>query len=261
VLCICTVSSVFIAFSVTPTFLASVLLAPASNENHRSSGIASIANQFGGLAGLAGISVGGSNDIEIALATLSSRKFITRFITDLNLKPILFRDKWDASKKIWLEKEPSYGESYKKFREKVLNISRNRKTQLITLSVEWENPVDAAKWANALVTRINNELRQQTIEEAERSISYLTDQISQTSLSELQNVMYRIIEEHTKVITLAKVNDEYVLRVIDPAIPPEIRSKPNRKLIVMLGILFGGILGFFPAIYFKAFKENSISKV
>lgn len=66
-------------------------------------------------------------------------------------------------------------------------------------------------------------------------------------------MLYRIIEEHTKIITLAKVNDEYVLKVIDPAIAPEKPAKPNRKLIVLLGVILGAAMG-----VLVAFMRNAI---
>lgn len=278
--------SVVITLQITPVYRAEVLLAPAANDSGNKGGIAALTNQFGGLAGLAGISVGGGGDIETAIATLKSRKFITGFITDFGLKQILFKDQWDNKNGQWMVNapstitkmlrkvkstilptpesnlppnlapgEPSPGTAFKKFSGGILTVSQDKKTQLLTVSVEWENPVEAAEWANTLVKRLNEELRQKTIDEAERSIAYLTKQISQTSLSELQNVLYRIIEEHTKVITLAKVNDEYVLKVIDPAVPPEIRSKPDRKMIVIMGLFLGVVLGVILAFILNAVRN------
>lgn len=274
---VCVVISVATAMLITPVYRAEVLLAPAGKDSGNKGGIAALTGQFGGLASLAGITVGGGGDIETTIATLKSRKFITRFIKDLGLKPILFESQWDNKKNQWIVDEsslseenllpglvpgePSPGMAYKKFSKGILNVSQDKKTQLVTVSVEWENPQQSAEWANALVKRLNDELRQKTIDEAERSIAYLTEQISQTSLSELQIVLYRIIEEHTKIITLAKVNDEYVMKVIDPAVPPETRSKPNRKLIVSLGLLIGIMLGVFLALVVNIKRKMKTEKV
>jgi len=54
------------------------------------------------------------------------------------------------------------------------------------------------------------------------------------------------------------VNEDFALEVIDPAVAPESRSKPNRKLIVVLGGVCGVFLGIF-AIFFGQFlhKLNS----
>lgn len=273
---ICVTISIVISVLSTPLYRSEVLLAPAGKDSNNKGGISALANQFGGLASLAGISVGGGGDIETTIATLMSRKFITQFISDLSLKPVLFEKQWDNSKSQWIVEdvslfskitgiggprsqktlsEPSLGAAYKKFVGEILSVSQNKKTQLVTVNTEWVNPIQAADWANTLIKRLNEELRQKTIDEAERSISYLTEQINETSLSELQNVLYRLIEEHTKIITLAKVNDEYVLKVIDPAVPPEIRSKPDRKFIVILGLLLGVISGVIAAFFLNSLQN------
>lgn len=104
---LCFVTAVIVALTMTPVYRAEVLLAPASSDSGNSGGIAALANQFGGLAGMAGISMGGGGTIETAIATLKSRKFITGFIDELKLKPVLFKKQWDNANGQWLVAEPS----------------------------------------------------------------------------------------------------------------------------------------------------------
>ena len=66
------------------------------------------------------------------------------------------------------------------------------------------------------------------------AIKYLNDQIKNTSLAELQNVFFSLIEEQTKTVMLAKVTDEYLLKTLDPAVAPELEAEPERILIVIL---------------------------
>jgi LPS O-antigen subunit length determinant protein (WzzB/FepE family) len=40
----------------------------------------------------------------------------------------------------------------------------------------------------------------------------------------------------------AEVRDEYVFKIIDTALVPELKAKPKRALIVVLAVLLGGIL-------------------
>ncbi|MEL0243821.1 MAG: GNVR domain-containing protein, partial [Gammaproteobacteria bacterium] len=54
---------------------------------------------------------------------------------------------------------------------------------------------------------------------------------------------------------LANVNEEFALEVIDPAVPPETREKPKRKLIVVLGGVCGGFFGIF-VVFFGQFLEK-----
>jgi len=262
------------ALTMTPVYRAPVLTSPVSIDKGGGQ-LAALAGQFGGLASLAGISMPTSGgEVEMTIATLTSRKFLVEFAADNDLKKLLFDEAWDRDGKRWIiedpglndkikalimprepvrsvasgellaEGEPSNWEVYKKLSE-ALAVSSDKITGLITVAVEWKDPVLAARWSNQLVDRINRVLREQAIDEAEKSIAYLKGQIAQTRLADLQAVLYRLIEEQTKSITLANVSDEYVLKVIDPAVVPEERIKPKRSLMVILGLVLGVMLGVF----------------
>ena len=81
------------------------------------------------------------------------------------------------------------------------------------------------------------------IQEAEESIRFLEAQREKTSLVTLDEVFAQLIEEQTKTIMLANVSKDYVFDVIDPPVIPEMRIKPSRALICMIGTLLGGMLG------------------
>jgi uncharacterized protein involved in exopolysaccharide biosynthesis len=51
--------------------------------------------------------------------------------------------------------------------------------------------------------------------------------------------MYNLIENQTKSLMLANARDEYAFVVVDPAVPPEKRVRPQRALIVAVGLLLG----------------------
>jgi uncharacterized protein involved in exopolysaccharide biosynthesis len=210
----------------------------------------------------------------MTLATLESREFLARFINDEKLKPVLFSDNWDPDAQSWIPPnssildqikevfglegpdlrgtdlapgEPTDWDVYERFTEDVLVVSSDAKTGLVTVAIDWEEPTLAARWANLLVERINTELRHQSVERERKSIEYLRQQIDQTSLADLRAVLFRLVEEHTKNMTLAKVTEEYVFEVIDPAIPPQEKSKPRRSLIAAVGLAGGLTLGLLAA--------------
>ena len=54
---------------------------------------------------------------------------------------------------------------------------------------------------------------------------------------------------------LANVNEDFALEVIDPAVAPETREKPKRKLIVALGGVCGGFLGIFAVFFAQFFRK------
>ena len=51
----------------------------------------------------------------------------------------------------------------------------------------------------------------------------------------LDEVFAQLIEEQTKTIMLANVSKDYVFDVIDPPVAPELKSKPSRAVICVLG--------------------------
>jgi uncharacterized protein involved in exopolysaccharide biosynthesis len=92
------VASVAYALSKPDIYKASVLLSPTASEG--GGGLAGLSGQFGGLASLAGINLGGSggDKTTLALEIIKSRSFLEKFISKHNLLvPLMSSEKWDVS--------------------------------------------------------------------------------------------------------------------------------------------------------------------
>ena len=92
---------------------------------------------------------------------------------------------------------------------------------------------------------INHKFQEQDYKKASENIAYLTEKLEQTAIIDMQNVFFSLIEEQMKTKMLAKLDDEYVFKIIDPAVIPEERCKPKRALIVAVGTIIGGMIGIF----------------
>jgi len=247
---VATFSATAIAFLMTPIYRAETLLAPVSDEEQTA--MSAMVGQFGGLASLAGINLGSKgNNTDKVIATLTSRSFIGNFIMDKQLMPVLFADDWDSATKTWKDKSPddipTVLDAFKLFHEDFIYVATDKKTGLVTVSVEWKDPKQAATWANELVNRINQHEKQLAINEAEKSISYLNEQLAKTSVVEMQQAIYQLMEAETKKIMLANVRDQYAFKILDPAVAPEEPAKPMRSLIVAIGMVVGLMLSIFLA--------------
>lgn len=227
------------AFLSTPLYRAETLLVPAENTDKAASPLL----QLGALESFAGIGLGGGDSAE-ALAALTSRVFTDAFIREEKLMPVLYSGRWDAARGTWAEGEevPTAWDAYRMFDRKVRFVSKDVKTGLVTLAIEWRDPDLAAQWANRLVQRINAERRAEAIREAETSITYLKEQLAETSLVEMQRAIYQLIEAKIKKIMVARSLDEYAFKVIDPAVAPQEISSPRRLPLILLGLLFGLIV-------------------
>ena len=132
---------------------------------------------------------------------------------------------------------------------------KTKKSGLISLSISWKDPAVAAEWANDLVKQLNEQLRKKAIADSRKRVGYLEQELTKTTLQDMRSVLYNLLESEKQKAMLANVNEDFALEVIDPAIAPEIRDKPKRKLIVALGGVCGGFLGIF-SVFFSHFLRK-----
>ena len=273
------VVAVVLALMLPNIYRAEALLAP--NDQERAGGLSALAAQYGGLGSLAGINlVGGQADkTALGLEILKSRKFISEFIERHDiLVPLMAAEDWDAasgeieidaddydlSAKKWIRNVsppkktiPSMQEAYEEFMD-IMSVSQDKKSGFVKVAVEHYSPTTAKQWVDWLVEDINSTIMQQDVAEAEEAIDYLNRQVAKTSLADLQNVFFRLIEEQTKTVMLAEVSEEYLLKTLDPAVEPEKKNRPKRRLLVSLFALFGGVLGTLMCL-FREFQKNRSS--
>jgi len=235
-------------------------------NSESSGGLSSLAGSLGGLAGMAGISLGGGQENTnplIAKELITSQAFILKFIEKHSLLvPIMASTKWDEANNklvinskrydvdrgLWLFKDeptkkdrPKQEDIVKEFK-KLVTLSEDSKTGIITLSIEFYSPELSQKWLSLLINDVNETIREYDIEQSTRSIKYLQGLLVETDNNYFKETFYKLIEEQTKTLMISKVRDDYVFKMIDPPNLPEKKSKPLRAIICVLGTIFGGFL-------------------
>jgi len=262
------VIGIYIALTSTEIYRSEVLLAPAGDEE-TGGGLAALAGQFGGLASMAGINVGGGSDTATAIATLKSRQFLLPYLLEQDLFTTLFHDEWNAETKEWTgtnkrrdeSGKPTNYELFERFTEDVLSVSEDKKTGLVTLGIEWEDPDLCANWASELPVRLNDHLREKAKAETEKNLAYLEEQLKNTQLIEIRESLFGLVESQTQNAMLANAKEEYAFRIIDPAYVPEERIRPQRALIVLASGMLGGFFGIFLCFVFHFVDTAKISKI
>ena len=234
------------AFYATPIFRAEAVL--SIREEGQRGGLAAVAaGQLGGLADLAGLSIPGSKDRAVAVATLRSRALIEQFISDRKLVDVLF-DPAESSGAVGEDRVKTVWDAHRKFTKDIFSATEDKKSGLIVVAVEWKDPQQATEWVTDIVARTNDRLRQVAIDESEKNLAYLDAQARKTNVVEIQQSLYRLAETEIKKLMLARGSGEYVFKTIDPARVPERKIKPKRAVIVLGGTLLGGFLGVFLAL-------------
>ena len=255
--------SLTVALSIPNSYQSTALLAPKSHGGAGS--LSRLASQYGGLASLAGMNLGGldgdgMSKSALALEKMRSFAFFEQYVYEDLLLEIMAVKSWNASTRqleldskvydedlgTWLrevntprQSKPSAQEAFEKFKEH-LSISENKQAGLINISVEHQSPVVAKRWVELIVHHASEDLRLTDIREAEDSIRFLETQREKTRIVSLDEMFAQLIEEQIKTIMLANVSKEYVFDVIDPPIEPEVKSKPSRAVICVLGTFLEG---------------------
>ena len=254
--------AVFYALSIPNQYRATAIVSPAQDGG---GGLSGALGQLGGLASLAGVSIcaGESSEAQVAQEIMRSRGFIEEFISENNLAVEVFAAKgWDmASNQLDIDSDlydvgssqwvrdipkgkvlvPSGWELFKKFSE-MFSVSDDKKTGMVSISVEYFSPQLAKEWVDRLVIGINQHMQSRKLEKVNINIQYLEAQIEKTSIAEMREVFYTIIEEQIKSKMLAEASPEYAFVTVSPAMVPEEKSQPKRALICILGTLLGGML-------------------
>lgn len=258
---LCCGAATALAFMMTPKYEATVVVTPTDMGKQGGGAAAALAGQFGGLAEMAGVSLGGAGGAP-NLAYLKSRAFFEGFIKKENLMPLLYDKIWDTNAKRWNvsdpEKIPTEWKAYQLFNKNIVSVQEDKKTNLITLTVTWKDREKAVAWANGLVREANADLRAKAIEESSVTLSYLQQELQKTSVVEVQTAIYRLIESQMKTMTLANTKEEFAFKVIDPAkaVDEDAFVKPQRPMMIAIGAVGGLFLGVLLAFLRNAIKQR-----
>jgi uncharacterized protein involved in exopolysaccharide biosynthesis len=192
-----------------------------------SSGIAGALGSYSGLAGIAGISLpAGVDEGNSAKAIEKIRSlsfFENNILPNIQLPDLMAVKSWnyktnilnfdgsiyDTSSNTWVrdysypqQQIPSPQESFEVFKTKHLSLSEDKKSGFITLSIKHQSPFVAKQWVELVVNEVNAFYRQKDKSESEKAVSYLNQQISMTSLSEIKQVLAQLLQEEIKKLTL-----------------------------------------------------------
>jgi uncharacterized protein involved in exopolysaccharide biosynthesis len=253
---------VIYSLSLPNIYQSNTILVPVNS----SSGISGALGSYSGLAGLAGISLpsgGDEGNSAKAIQKINSLSFFkNNILPNIHLPDLVAVKSWNpktnilafnesiynTSSNTWVrdysypqQQIPSSQESYEVFKQH-LSLIDDKKSGFITLSIKHQSPFVAKQWVELVVNEVNAFYRQKDKLESEKAVSYLNQQISMTSLSEIKQVLAQLLQEETKKLTLIEANQYYVFDYIDPPVVMEKKSEPKRALICILSALLGGML-------------------
>lgn len=216
--------------------------------------------QFGGLAGLAGSSMGVKNPADIYLAMLKSRSLMEKIVARYNLQEVY-------------KTGPGIGAVNALAGNSAFAVGKDG---IITIEVIDLDPKRATDIANAFVDELDKMIRSFIISDAARKRAFFEHQMQlakenlteaemrmdstpSTSLKYLDTVrslkhyeaIWGILAKQFEMAKLDEAKDSPLLQILDKATIPEKRIKPNRSRFVMLATL----LAFFVVVLWALLKE------
>jgi LPS O-antigen subunit length determinant protein (WzzB/FepE family) len=237
-----TLSSAGLVLTLQSWYRAEVLLAPVRTKS--AADLAGPLGSLGGLASLAGLTLGGNTSEP--LAVLESRDLAREFVEQQNLLPVFFARRWDAKLARWTPADPQdwpdVRDGVKYLINAVRTVKEDKKTGLVTLTIEWKDAKTAADWANLYADRANERIRARALLEAQANVDFLEHELATTSVVTLQQSIGRLLDTELQKVMLARENKEFAFRVIDRAEVPKWRVWPKRVQTVALATVIGGAL-------------------
>jgi uncharacterized protein involved in exopolysaccharide biosynthesis len=240
---VCSAAAATAALLTPKEYEATVQISPGSPDKGGSFG--SSTSDLGGLAALAGISLGNDSAKSEAIAVLQSESLTVAYIRKNNLLPVLYSKDWDEGRNSWKTAKAAHTRTLwmanKYFERSIRKVTANVKTGLVTLKITWRDPELAAQWANGLVRMANDALREKATQQAERNIAYLSGEAAKTNVVEMRQAIFTIMQKELTKAMIARGSEEYGFKVIDAATVSEIPSSPRKTVWTLAGGI-GGLL-------------------
>ncbi len=273
------VSSIYIALSIPNKYQSATLIVP--NESNNQNSLSSMASGLGGAAaGMLGINISGGeiDKGDYAIALITSKEFFKRLSEkaeilpniyvaeryDFGLNQIIYeKDSYDAKKGIWVRNPPkgknvtpSYLEVYPIY-TKNLKIKKNNNTGFIEITYAHVSPFFAHYLLSTIIEEVNSLSRTRDFERSKNSLLYLEEKVSQTKQKEVSSSISKLMESELRVQMLSNIDEHYLIRPIDQPYVPENKFSPNRRVIVIVATLFGGLLGCLFAIINHFYRKKA----
>ncbi len=274
---IAAILSVLYSLSLPNIYESKALLAPAASEDSLKSKLGNLAS----LTSIAGVSLPPEfTNSKEAIARMKSLQFFSNNILPrIKLEDLMAVEEWipeqntliynenlfDSDKNKWVRNVsyprktiPSEQEAFKVFK-RMVSITEDTKTLFISISVEHKSATIAYEWLNIIIDQINETMRKIDAQKAENAITYLTEKSKSTNIQSSKDAISNLLENQIQTLMLTSSDDrEYVLKVIDAPVVAELKSKPSRAMICIIGTLLGGILSLV-VVFLQNFRQSKIN--
>lgn len=175
----------------------------------------------------------------------------------------------------------------------IFKIDVEKKTDLINISVEVKEPVLAAQYVQKVVVLLQQYIIEYKTQQARENLDFVQQRFNEkkTEYEEAQTALFNYKDNHRNIVServnleYQSLNDTYdiastvykglaqqleqakiavkeetpVFTVLEPAKVPDEKSAPKKKIILVLSVFLGGLIGIgwiFGKMLWKSIREN-----
>lgn len=250
-------------------YTSKLVLMPVSKGNS-SSMLQGLAGQFGGLASMAGVNLGGSGDDEsiISRETLAARSFLLDLIKENNLVPEIVAASHFENGKLYHDEE-LFNQTTQKWNadafdgavvppdslilasvKSMWSVFHDIENGTVTLSFTHVSPKFSKKFLDLAFVKINELMRARAIERSQRRLEYLIKESETTKIASVRQVLSQLVEAEINKKVLIDTERYYSYEVIDASFIPDKKSGPLRA-VIMIFVIIGVTLLFLSVVSLK----------
>jgi uncharacterized protein involved in exopolysaccharide biosynthesis len=267
-----TLMSVVYTLSKPNVYASSTLLVPQEQAK------SSIGGGLSALAGMAGISIGGGGNVDVATSfdtVLKDFSLQKKMIKKYNLaekikvdeSKMVFALGYDDIYKLFHSSEDSptkeltedtiMHETYKALLE-MISVTSDKESGIITLQVESPDRYLAKELVEIYLTELTNYLREMDMSNIQTQIDYYMSEIENVDEISMKDQLGQLASALIQKKVLSKANKYYnVKQLIKPQVAYiKDKTKPKRALVVIVAFITSLILGVFGVFFIEFLKQE-----
>ena len=231
------VATAIISLIMTPVYESKAVIIPTTQTKNIGVG-GMFAQQFG-------ISGPSSPMATEVVSLLKSNTLRERIIKRYNLLKLFFEDNYEELKKQKNENELLWM-GLRRF-DGITKVNFKQKDNTIEIVVGYKDPKIARDLVNYTLAELTDYMSSEAKRVAETNKKYLESQLEKTSDPFIKTKLYALIAQQLETAMMAEVKENFAFKVLDAPMIPDKRSKPKRKLMVLIAFVVSLFIGIFAA--------------
>ena len=268
--------TIIYTMSIPNSYKSEVILSPQEQSKGSSLG------GLGALAGLAGVSLGGSNSMDAfsSLNTImNNNTFNKMMINKYDLINKLSSKNIDKNLVFAMNNRTFYDflnnkqiDNNQNIEDKIyttiqslksmINLSKDKKTGAMTLTVNSKDRFLAKELLELYLKEATTQLSKLDMQDLEKKLKYYKEELSNTQDIELRTQLSQLVSSLMQKKVLSKASEYYNVRKITQAEVAYIKdkTKPKRGLIVVVSFITSLILAIFMVFFIEFLRGNKEEK-